>query len=54
MEELSGNKSELFTEARALFEEMVDWLSSDKVCGLEHSELENKLLVNGNELLRRR
>lgn len=42
-----------FTEARELFEAMVTWLSSDNVCGLEHGELENKLLVNGNELLRR-
>lgn len=42
-----------FTEARELFEAMVTWLGSDNVCGLEHGELENQLLVNGNELLRR-
>ena len=42
-----------FTEARVLFEEMVAWLSSESACGLEHSELENNLFVNGNELLRR-
>jgi hypothetical protein len=36
-----------------MFEEMVDWLSSESVCGLEHGELENKLFVNGNELLRK-
>lgn len=42
-----------FTEARELFETMVTWLGSDNVCGLEHGELENQLLVNGNELLRR-
>lgn len=38
-----------FTEARELFETMVTWLSSDKVYGLEHGELEKQLLVNGNE-----
>lgn len=50
-----GNKEEggYFTEARELFEDIVEWLNSDNVCGLEHSDLENKLLVNGNELLRR-
>lgn len=47
------NEDVFFLEARQLFEEMVDWLSSESVCGLEHGELENKLLVNGNELLRR-
>ncbi|NEQ86608.1 ISKra4 family transposase [Moorena bouillonii] len=47
------NKDGDFTEARELFEEMVTWLSSESSCGLEHSELENNLFVNGNELLRR-
>jgi hypothetical protein len=42
-----------FTPARQLFEEIVSWLNSDLVCGLEHSQLENKLFLNGNELLRR-
>jgi hypothetical protein len=39
-----------FTPARQLFEEIVSWLNSDLVCGLEHSQLENKLFINGNEL----
>ena len=43
----------MFTQVRELFEAMVTWLSSDKVCDLEHGELENQLLVNGDELLRR-
>lgn len=47
------NEDVFFLEARQLFEEMVDWLSSESVCGLEHGELEDKLFVNGNELLRR-
>lgn len=47
------NEDVFFLEARELFEEMVDWLSSESVCGLEHGELKNKLFVNGNELLRR-
>ncbi len=42
-----------FTPAKKLFEEIVSWLNSDLVCGLEHSQLENKLFINGNELLRR-
>ena len=42
-----------FTPARQLFEEIVSWLNSDLVCGSEHSQLENKLFINGNELLRR-
>lgn len=49
----TSNEGVFFTQARQLFEEMVEWLSSDSVCGLEHGELENKLFVNGNELLRR-
>lgn len=50
---INKNKDGDFTEARELFEEMVAWLSSQSACGLEHSELENHLFVNGNELLRR-
>lgn len=53
MQAFTVNEGEFFTPARELFEEIVDWLSSDSVCGLEHGELENKLFVNGNELLRR-
>jgi hypothetical protein len=47
------NSSIEFTAARQLFEELVNWLSSDSSCGLEHSELESKLQINGNEILRR-
>lgn len=53
MQASTVNEGEFFTPARELFEEIVDWLSSDSVCGFEHGELENKLFVNGNELLRR-
>lgn len=53
MQASTGNEDVFFLQARQLFEEMVDWLSSQRVCGLEHGELENKLFVNGNELLRR-
>ncbi|NER38312.1 MAG: hypothetical protein F6J93_30890 [Oscillatoria sp. SIO1A7] len=52
-QDISKKKDGDFTEARELFEEMVGWLSSDSVAGLEHSELEKSLYVNGNELLRR-
>jgi hypothetical protein len=40
-----------FSEARELFEQIVDWLGSDSICGLEHGELESKLLEQGYELL---
>jgi hypothetical protein len=49
----SINSSIEFNGARQLFEELVNWLSSDSSCGLEHSELESKLQINGNEILRR-
>ncbi|NEO17793.1 MULTISPECIES: ISKra4 family transposase [unclassified Moorena] len=48
-----SNEDIFFSPARELFEEIVEWLGSDRVCGLEHGELENKLLENGYELLRR-
>ncbi|AFZ04614.1 ISKra4-like element ISCasp3 family transposase [Calothrix sp. PCC 6303] len=53
MKASTSKEDMFFSEARELFEEMVNWLSEDSVCGLEHGELENKLLDNGNELLRR-
>lgn len=53
MPDKKENEARWFTEARELFEAMVTWLSSDNICGLEHGELENQLLVNGNELLRK-
>jgi hypothetical protein len=42
-----------FEEARSFFEDIVAWLGSDVVCGLEHEEIEKNLFLNGNELLRR-
>ena len=42
-----------WSQARELFEEIVRWLDSDNICGLEHSQIESKLLENGYELLRR-
>jgi hypothetical protein len=51
---VSSSKEEMFfSEARELFEQIVDWLGSDSICGLEHGELESKLLEQGYELLRR-
>ena len=49
----TSNEDMFFSQAWELFEEIVDWLGSDSVCGLEHGELESKLLENGYELLRR-
>lgn len=53
MKASTSNEDVFFGEARELFEEMVNWLDSDNVCGLEYGELESKLLENGYELLRR-
>ncbi len=51
--EASTISSGFFEEARSFFEEIVTWLGSDVVCGLEHEEIEKNLFLNGNELLRR-
>ncbi len=42
-----------FIDARKHFEEMINWLKSSQPRGLNHSEIEEKLKVNGNEILRR-
>lgn len=49
----TSNQEIFFSQARELFEQMVSWLGSDTVCGLEHSQLETQLLEQGYELLRR-
>ncbi|CDN11237.1 hypothetical protein RintRC_6903 [Richelia intracellularis] len=41
------------SQARELFEQIVSWLDSDSICGLEHSQIESNLLENRYELLRR-
>jgi hypothetical protein len=53
MQASTSNQGMFWEEARELFEEIVGWLDSPSVCGLEHSEIESKLLENGYELLRR-
>ncbi len=53
MQVSTSNEDMFFSEARELFEQIVVWLGSDSVCGLEHGELESKLLQQGYELLRR-
>ena len=53
MQEAStSNQSMFWSQARELFKEIVSWLDSDSICGLEHSQIESKLLENGYELLR--
>ncbi|CDN11588.1 hypothetical protein RintRC_3235 [Richelia intracellularis] len=42
-----------WSQARELFEQIVSWLDSDSIFGLEDSQIESKLLENGYELLRR-
>ena len=41
-----------FQKARNYFEQMVSWLRSNEACGLTHSQLEEKIQVNGVEILR--
>jgi hypothetical protein len=41
-----------FQKARNYFEQMVSWLRSDEACGLSHSQLAEKIQVNGWEILR--
>ncbi|CDN11634.1 hypothetical protein RintRC_3964 [Richelia intracellularis] len=35
-----------WSQARELFEQIVSWLDSENICGLEHSQIESKLLDN--------
>ncbi|MHC5932241.1 MAG: ISKra4 family transposase, partial [Nostoc sp.] len=53
MQGSTSNQGMFWEEARELFEELVSWLDSDSICGLEHGEIESKLLENGYELLRK-
>ncbi|CDN12986.1 hypothetical protein RintRC_4725 [Richelia intracellularis] len=41
-----------WSQARELFEEIVNWFDLDSICGLEHSQIESKLLETRYELLR--
>ncbi|NRB07634.1 MAG: hypothetical protein HRU34_10620 [Richelia sp.] len=53
MQTSTSNKGMFWSLARELFEDIVSWLDSDSICGLEHSQIESKLLHNGYQLLRR-
>lgn len=53
MQASTSNPGMFWEEAREQFEEIVGWLDSDSICGLEHGEIESKLLENGYEMLRR-
>ena len=53
MQASTSNQGMFWSQAGELFEQIVIWLDSDSICGLEHSQIENKLLENGYELLRR-
>ena len=50
---LDQSQGMFWSQARELFEQIVSWLDSDSICGLEHSQIQSKLLENGYELLRR-
>lgn len=47
-----SKENQSFVGARKHFEEIISWLKSPVVRGLSHSEIEEKLKVNGNEVLR--
>ena len=53
MQASTSNPGMFWEEAREQFEEIVGWLDSDSILGLEHGEIESKLLENGYEMLRR-
>ena len=53
MQGSTSNQGMFWSQARELFEQIVRWLDSDNICGLEHSQIESKLLENGYEILRR-
>jgi hypothetical protein len=53
MQASTSNPGIFWEEAREQFEEIVGWLGSDSILGLEHGEIESKLLENGYEMLRR-
>ena len=52
MQGCRSNQGMFWSQARELFEQIVSWLDSDRICGLEHSQIESKLLENGYELLK--
>ena len=53
MQGSTSNQGMFWSQARELFEQIVRWVDSVSMCGLEHSQIESKLLENGYELLRR-
>ncbi|CDN12888.1 hypothetical protein RintRC_5359 [Richelia intracellularis] len=53
MQGSTSNQGMFWSQARELFEQIVRWLDSDSICGLEDSQIESNLLENGYELLRR-
>ena len=52
MQESTSNEGMFSCLSPKLVEEIVSWFDSDSICGLEHSQIESKLLENGYELLR--
>ena len=53
MQGSTSNQGMFWSQARELFEQIVSWLDSDSISGLEHSQIETKLLENGYKLFRR-
>ena len=50
---MKKKENDSFRQAREHFEGIIAWLKSSEILGLSHSEIEEKLKVNGNEVYRR-
>ncbi|CDN16299.1 MAG: hypothetical protein HRU34_12030 [Richelia sp.] len=53
MQGSTSNQGMFWSQAPEVFEQIVSWLDSDTISGLEQCQIESKLLENGYELLRR-
>ncbi|CDN11145.1 hypothetical protein RintRC_3510 [Richelia intracellularis] len=42
MQGSTSNQGMFWSQARELFEQIVRWLDEDRICGLEHSQIESK------------
>ena len=42
MQGSTSNQGMFWSQAREVFEQLVIWLDSDSICGLEHSQIESK------------
>ncbi|NRB09281.1 MAG: hypothetical protein HRU34_20725, partial [Richelia sp.] len=50
MQGSTSNQGMFWSQAPEVFEQIVSWLDSDTISGLEQCQIESKLLENGYEL----